>query len=99
MQMLKAAYPALISLALARFPGKNDQATRIKALDKILRKGILKGYAFAGEYVKIAELLVNEMVVLVNSLGAESVKHLKVSREPLWIQLWLTLLSSIFFPY
>lgn len=83
LQMLKAAYPALISLAIVRFPGEKHQAARIKALDNILRTGILKGYAHAGEHVKIATLLVNEMTVLVNELGVQSVKHLKVSCEPL----------------
>ena len=97
LQMLKAAYPALISLALVRFPGEQNQAAKFKALDRILRNGILKGYAHAGEYVKIAELLVKEMTVLVNELGVESVKHLKVY-QPLWIELWLMLLASIFFP-
>ncbi|CAD6583397.1 MAG: hypothetical protein ASARMPREDX12_005298 [Alectoria sarmentosa] len=77
LQMLKAAYPVLVSLALVRFPGKTHQVARIKALDKVLRNGILKGYAHAGEHVKLAELLVKEMTVLVNELGIESVKHLK----------------------
>ncbi len=79
LQLLKAAYPALISLALVRFPGEKHQPARVKALDKILRNGILKGYAYAGEHIKIAELFVSEMAVLVNELGVESVKHLKVS--------------------
>lgn len=83
LQMLKGAYPALNSLAVVRFPGQKHQAARIKALDKILRNGILRGYAHAGEHVRIAELLVNEMTVLVSELGVESVKHLKVSCEPL----------------
>lgn len=77
LQMLKATYPSLISLALVRFPGEKHQAARIKALDKILRNGTLRGYAYAGEHVKIAELLVNELTVLVKELGVESVKHLK----------------------
>lgn len=92
LQMLTAAYPALISLALIRFPAEEHQAARIKALDRILRTGILKGYAHAGEHVKVAELLVDETTVLVKELGVESVKHLKVAHEPLWIGLWLMLL-------
>ena len=83
LQMLKAAYPALISLARVRFHDDKHQAARIKALDVVLRIGILKGYAYAGEHVKIAELLVNEMTVIVKELGVESVKHLKVSYLPL----------------
>ena len=81
LKMLRAAYPALISLALLRFPGEKHQASKIKALDKVLREGVVKGYAQAGEYVRIAELLVNEMTELVERLGVESVKHLKVSSE------------------
>ncbi|KAF6232717.1 hypothetical protein HO173_009156 [Letharia columbiana] len=77
LQLLKAAYPALISLAFVRFPDEKHQPARIKALDKILRNGILKGYAYAGEHVKIAEFLINEMAVLVNELDVESIKHLK----------------------
>lgn len=88
LQMLKASYPVLISLALARFPAEKHQAAKIKALDTILRNGTLKGYAYAGEHVKIAELLVNELTILVNELGIESVKHLKVSYEPLWVELY-----------
>ena len=78
LQMLRAAYPALISLARVRFHGGRHQAARNKALDRFLRDGILKGYANAGEHVKIAELLVNEMTIVVTELGVDSVKHLKV---------------------
>ena len=86
LEMLKAAYPALISLTLVRFPGGKHQAAKIKALDRILRNGVLKGYAHAGEHVEIGKFLVNEMMVLVKELGANSVKHLKVSSEQLlWI--------------
>ena len=78
LQMLTAAYPALISLALARFPDEKNHAARMKALDNILRQGVLKGYAHAGEHVKITELLVNQAVDQVSEMGVESVKHLKV---------------------
>ena len=84
--MLTAAYPALISLTLVRFPGGKYQAAKTKALDRILRNGVLKGYAHAGEHVRIGNFLVNEIVVLVKELGVDSVKHLKVSSEQLlWI--------------
>lgn len=84
LEMLKVAYPALTSLALVRFPGGQRQAAKVKALDKILRDGVLKGYAQAGEHVRIGKLLVNEMTVLVKELGIESIKHLKVRSERLW---------------
>ena len=86
LEMLKAAYPALVSLALFRFPDEKHKAAKIKALDKILRNGILRGYAIAGEYIKIAELLVNEMTVVVKELGVESAKHMKVSLGLPWTQ-------------
>ena len=78
LQMLRAAYPALIALALTRFQDEKDRTARMRALDRILRQGVLKGYAYAGEHVKIAELLVQQIVNLVNEMGIESVKHLKV---------------------
>ena len=83
LETLKAAYPALISLALVRFPDKKHQAAKVKALDKILRDGVLKGYAQAGEHVRIGKVLINEMAVIVKELGIESVKHLKVPGEHL----------------
>ena len=98
LQMLKSACPALISLACVRFPGEKHHSARIKALDNILRNGILKGYAHAGEQVKIAEVLVSEMTVLMDQLGIESIKHLKVSYEALRIKMWLILPSSMSFP-
>lgn len=98
LQMLKAAYSTLVSLALVRFPGEKYQAARFKALEHILRNGIFKGYAYAGEHVKIAELLVNRMGNIVKELGIESIKHLKVSCKPIWIGSQLTLNSSMFFP-
>ena len=94
LEMLKAAYPALMSLALLRFPGGEYQAAKVKALDKILRDGVLKGYAQAGEHVRIGTLLVNEMTILVKELDIESVKHLKVRSERLWTGSWLTLLAA-----
>lgn len=96
--ILKVAYPALISLALVRFPNGKHQAAKIRALDKILQNGVLKGYAQAGEHVRIGKLLIDEMTVLVKELGVESIKHLKVLNELLRDELWLTLLSSMFFP-
>ena len=81
LELLKAAYPSLMSLALVRFPDEKHQAAKVKALDKILQNGLLKGYAQAGEHVKIGKLLVNEMAILVTELGIDSVKHLKVLGE------------------
>ena len=78
LRILGAAYPVLIQLALARFPDERKYAARIKALDRVLRNGIVKGYAHAGDHVKIAELLVHQTTRLVNEMGTEFVRHLKV---------------------
>ena len=77
-QLLTAAYPALIKLALTRFADEKQRPARLGALGKVLRFGLVKGYSQAGEHVKIAELLVNQIAVLVNQMGIASVKHLKV---------------------
>lgn len=78
LQLLKAAYPALIALACMQFTEKKQQDARCKALDRILRYGVLKGYSHAGENVRIAELLMEQVVDLVIEMGVASVKHLKV---------------------
>ena len=84
LEILKAAYPALISLALVRFPDERHRVAKVNAFDKILRDGVLKGFAQAGEHVEIGKLLVNQMSIVVKQLGIESVKHLKVLGERLW---------------
>lgn len=78
LELLAAAYPALIALARVRFAEEKQRSTRCKALDRILRYGVLKGYSHAGEYVRIAELLMTQVVALVDEMGVASVKHLKV---------------------
>ena len=78
LQILKAAYPALIALASSCFPDQKQQPSRLKALDRILRYGVLKGYAHAGEHVKIAEVLVHQITNLVGQMGVTSIKYLKV---------------------
>lgn len=78
LRILGAAYPVLIQLALVRFPDDKKHAARIKALDRVLRNGIVKGYAHAGDHVKIAEVLVHQITRLVNEMGIEFVRHLKV---------------------
>ena len=76
--LLSAVYPALLALVRVRFFRDGDRQQKMSALDKILRLGVLKGYAHAGGYVKIAELLVREMAILVDEMGIMSVKHMKV---------------------
>ena len=78
LRILGAAYPALIQLALVRFPDDEKHAARIKALDRVLRNGVVKGYTHAGDHVKIAELFVQQITRLVNEMGIEFTRHLKV---------------------
>ena len=51
---------------------------RLRALDKVLRMGVLKGYAHAGENVSIGTLLIANGGRLVEEMGVYAVKHLKV---------------------
>ena len=96
LELLKAAYPSLMFLAFVRFPDEKHQAAKVRALDRILRNGLLKGYAQAGEHVKIGKLLVNEIATVVKELGIDSVKHLKVPGERLWAGLRLTILEAYY---
>lgn len=76
--ILEKTYEALFTLNRRLFPGDKHRRSRIKAFDKLVRDGIFKGYAHAGENVRIAELLVKKMTDLVNEIGIDSAKHLKV---------------------
>ena len=78
-RLLEQAYPALIRLAYVRFPEAGQRRERARALDKILRYGVLKGYAYAGEHVKVAEILVKQLMELMKGLDVDFVKHLKVT--------------------
>lgn len=78
LRLLDTVYPTLTALVNARFTGDKDRASRMKAFDQILRYGVFKGYAHAGENVTIAKLLVKSITDLVNEMGIASVKHLKV---------------------
>lgn len=76
--ILEKTYEALFALNHRLFPGHKPRGSRIKGFDKLVRDGIFKGYAHAGENVRIAELLVKKMTDLVNEMGIDSAKHLKV---------------------
>ena len=56
---------------------------RLSALDKILRVGVLKGMQYAGEFVRIATLLVEKAGDIVEQMGVWAVKHLKVFYSPI----------------
>lgn len=86
-EILDAAYPALLALANARYtagsvqqPQTRDedmQAARIKSLDKLIRHGVLHGMTYAGEHVRVAEVLVKQLRAMVKEEGIDSVKHLQ----------------------
>jgi len=83
--LLSAVYPALIALSKSAYnPTQNTRTTpedlkeqRISFLDTIMRRGILAAYSHCPERVKIVEVLLQNLVVLLDELGIESVKHLK----------------------
>ncbi|KAL8738337.1 MAG: hypothetical protein Q9181_000847 [Wetmoreana brouardii] len=75
--LLDSTYDALISLTRARYPNPDTGTQKIKTLDAIFRYGILKGYAHAGENVRIAELFMQKSADLVGAMKIYCVKHLK----------------------
>lgn len=77
-QILEGAYVAVILLNQVQFPGDKHRTQRMISLEKVLTDGIFKGYAHAGENVKIAEFLIQKMISLVKELGIEVVKYSKV---------------------
>ncbi|MCJ1385354.1 hypothetical protein MMC17_008476 [Xylographa soralifera] len=77
--LLDTVYPTLLVLLRARYPGSEFTAEKTAVLDQMVRIGILNGFGHAGEYVRIATVLMNRLVDLVNEMGIMSVKHLKVS--------------------
>ncbi|KAI4110231.1 MAG: hypothetical protein LQ345_007039, partial [Seirophora villosa] len=75
--VLDATYTALIALTKARYGTSDTESPRTRALDVIFRYGVLKGYAHAGENVRIARLLMEKSSDLVSAMGLHCVKHLK----------------------
>ena len=81
LQLLSIVYPTLLALIRVRFADAKVHRLKEKALYNIFRHGILKGYAQAGENVRIAKLLVQRMTDLVNEMGVASCGLLKVCRR------------------
>lgn len=73
-ELLRPAYAVLRCLA-----GKLPAEKKNKLLDRVMRKGILLGYFHAKEYVRIVEVLCQEMGKILVEMGVNGVKHLKVS--------------------
>jgi hypothetical protein len=89
--ILGPAYEALFVLGDVRWGVKEtgekgreevNQQDRMKFYDRIMRRGILMGYMYANEHPSIVELLIGEMGVLVEKMGVNAVKHLKVTKSP-----------------
>ena len=78
-KLLEEAYPTLIRFADVRYPEHRDRALKLKIIDRVMYDGLLKGYAHAGDHVKIAESLNKQMEKLVDVMGISSVEQLKVS--------------------
>lgn len=78
-EILEAAYAAVILLNQVQFPGEKHRPQRMNSFEKVLIDGIFKSYAHAGENVRLAEFLVQRMISLVRELGIEVVKYSKVS--------------------
>lgn len=79
--LLTSAYSALSSLGEVRYPNKEERSNKMKFLDRIMRQGVLQGFIHSGDNVRIAELLVKEIITLFDSMGINAVKYLKVSQE------------------
>ncbi|MCJ1463434.1 hypothetical protein MMC07_002041 [Pseudocyphellaria aurata] len=80
--ILEATYGTLLVLNRRLFSGAKHRARRLRALDAVMRDGILRGYAHAGDgHVRIAELLVRKMTDLVHEMGVDSAKHLKMVKH------------------
>ncbi|KAI2471287.1 hypothetical protein F4781DRAFT_440710 [Annulohypoxylon bovei var. microspora] len=89
LEILGAAYPALIEMAGLRYPGlglsaegeqeQEQQVTEAqrKLLDKIIREGTMVGYHHAKEHVRLVGLFCEVLVCIINGMGILAVKHLK----------------------
>lgn len=81
LMLLRYAYPAVFALTRARCPSSQDNEDRLKILDSILRRGIMKGFAYGGEKPQMALLLFEQLRIMVSDMGLAICKHLTVSIE------------------
>lgn len=82
MILLDAAYDTLLKLADVRFGDQSSQLKKHKAMDKLLREGVLHGMHHCNQHVDIMSLLLTVLGKLITRLGIQSVKHLKVCDNP-----------------
>ena len=76
--LLLASYRTLLYLADmqgSKYSQGEDKKSEL--LDKMMRKGVLYGLFYAKENVKVAEVLLDQLRQITDSLGIRSVKHLK----------------------
>lgn len=100
LRLLTHAYLALLSLGNVRYPTREERNNKLKFLDRIMRQGVLPGFIHSGENVRIAELLLKEVITLFDSMGIHAVKYLKVSHKlflcPLPSEFWYRTLSPYY---
>lgn len=77
-QLLGPAYTALVLLARTRFSYDGNLAAKRGLLDKLLREGIFSAYSHASEYIRIVEALAQNARLIIDELGIDATKHLKV---------------------
>jgi len=78
LQLLEAAYSSLLQLVSSRFPADAAQDGKHALLDKVLRQGVLAGYAHAADHVAIVEVLGRYAELIINEMGINASKHLEV---------------------
>jgi hypothetical protein len=85
--LLKGAYECLIELGTILYPRSLERLPRQplklsteeeRYWDRLMRNGILMGYAHSGENAEIAEVLIRYMGFVIGKMGIYCVKHLKV---------------------
>lgn len=86
-RLLTAVYPTLVALAKVRHPdapaagsrmtAESARQSRIKFLDRLVRKGVVQGYSLAEQYPRIVAVLLRQLIPLLDELGIEALKHLQ----------------------
>lgn len=97
--LLRPAYDALYILADCRFPLKEEQAAKMRSMDRIMRHGILQGYHHSSEHPQIVKVLVEELDKMANRMQIHSVTYLKVYSIPRNISQYCALLTFNRIPY
>lgn len=78
MKLLPVAYEALFTLCDTRFSGANERQHALKALQRVLRDGVLQGLESARNCANIVTVLLKYMGGIIERMGVHTVKYLKV---------------------